>query len=119
MHLDAYRDLCLGLPHVTEDQPFGPDVLVFRIGGKIFALLGLDRYPPTVTLKCDPERAVEMRALYADVQPGYHMNKQHWNTVGLQGDVPATVLRDLTRHACAVVRAGLPKGVRAALDADD
>ncbi len=113
MHLDAFRDHALALPGVTEDQPFGPDTLVFRIGGKIFALLALDA--ATVNLKCDPEHAVELREGYADVQPGYHMNKRHWNTVGLQGDVPAAEVRAMASASYGLVRATLTKTARATL----
>ena len=113
MHLDAFRDHALALPGATEDLPFGPDTLVFRVGGKIFALLALDA--ATVNLKCDPEAAVELRERYADVQPGYHMNKQHWNTVALQGDVPASEIRAMTAAAYGLVRAGLTRAAQAAL----
>lgn len=73
MHLDALRDLCLSQPGATESLPFGPDALVFKVGGKMFALTNLERMPPAATLKCDPERAVELRERYADVAPGWHM----------------------------------------------
>ena len=115
MHLDAFRDHVLALPGVTEDQPFGPDTLVFRIGPKIFALLALDG--DTVNLKCDPEVAIAFRERYADVVPGYHMNKTHWNTVGLQGDVPAAEIRTMAEASYALVRASLPRAVRDALPA--
>ena len=74
MHLDAFRDHALALPGTTEDQPFGPDTLVFRVGPKIFALLALDG--DTVNLTCDPEQAVELRERYADVVPGYHVRRR-------------------------------------------
>ena len=115
MHLDDLRTYCLAKPGATEDLPFGPDTLVFRVSGKMFALTGLDPLPPTVNLKCDPERAVELRERYADVAPGYHMSKRHWNTVGLQGDVPTDVVRELVDHSYALVVSGLPKAARAAL----
>ncbi len=115
MHLDAFRDHALALPGVTEDQPFGPDFLVFRVGPKIFALLALD--DDRVNLKCDPEEAVELRERYADVVPGYHMNKTHWNTVGLQGDVPAAEIRAMAEASYGLVRATLTKADRAALPA--
>ena len=115
MHLDALRDHCLARPGATEDLPFGPDTLVFKVGGKMFALAGLERMPPSVNLKCDPERAVELREAYADVAPGWHMNKTHWNTVGLRGDVPDEVVRELVDHSYALVVASLPARVRAGL----
>ena len=112
MHLDAFRDLCLAFPGAIEDQPFGPDVLVFKVQGKMFALTNLERLPPAVTLKGDPERAVELRERYAGIQPGHHMNKRHWNTVALQGDVPGDLLRQLVADAYARVVSGLPKRLR-------
>ena len=112
MHLDVLRRHCLAKPGATEDLPFGPDTLVFRVAGKMFALADLDGLPPTVNLKCDPERAVALRERYADVRPGYHMDKRHWNTVGLQGDVPGDVVRDLVDHSYALVVAGLPRRLR-------
>ena len=117
MHLDDLRTYCLALPGAVETMPFGPDTLVFKVGGKMFALAGLEAVPPTVNLKCDPERAVELRERYADVAPGWHMNKVHWNTVGLRGDVPAGELRQLVDHSYALVVAGLPARVRAEIAA--
>ena len=73
MHLDAFRDHCLAQPGATEGLPFGPDTLVFKVGGKMFALINLERTSPAANLKCDPARAVELRERYADVAPGYHM----------------------------------------------
>ena len=113
MHLDDLRDLCLGLPGATEGQPFGPDALVFKVGGKMFALTNLERLPPAVNLKCDPERAVDLRERYAAVEPGWHMNKTHWNTVALQSDAPADALRQWVRDSYDLVVAGLPARVRA------
>lgn len=73
MHLDSLRTFCLAMPGASEDQPFGPDSLVFKVGGKVFAFMGLERMPPSVNLKCDPERAVQLRERYAAVEPGWHM----------------------------------------------
>ncbi len=117
MHLDAFRDHCLSLAGATEDQPFGPDTLVFKVAGKMFALIGLERMPPAANLKCDPERAVDLREEYEAVAPGWHMNKRHWNTVGLQGDVPSAVIRELVDHSYGLVVAGLPARVRAEIEA--
>ncbi|WP_412062548.1 MmcQ/YjbR family DNA-binding protein [Rubrivirga sp. IMCC45206] len=117
MHLDAFRDHCLALPGATEDLPFGPDTLVFKVGGKMFALMGLEKEPPFVNLKCDPERAVELRERYANVTPGWHMNKRHWNSVGLRGDVPGETICELADHSYALVVGSLPKAARAAVAA--
>ncbi len=115
MHLDTLRDLCLSMPGATEDQPFGPDSLVFKVGGKLFALTNLERVPPAVNLKCEPERAVELRERYRAVEPGWHMNKTHWNTVELQSDASARDLRQWVEDSYALVVAGLTHKARAAL----
>lgn len=112
MRLDTFRELCLGLPFATEDLPFGPDTLVFRVAGKIFALLSLDDVAPSANLKCDPEQALEWRERYDGVVPGYHMNKRHWNTVSLSSDVPDADLRQMVADAYALVVAALPKRQR-------
>ncbi|MGB3544269.1 MmcQ/YjbR family DNA-binding protein [Rubrivirga sp.] len=116
MHLDELRDHCLAKPGVTEGFPFDNDTLVFKVAGKMFALMSLERVPTTVNLKCDPERAVQLREEYADVEPGYHMSKVHWNTVGLQGDVPGRVVRELTDHSYDLVVSKLTKAARATLE---
>jgi predicted DNA-binding protein (MmcQ/YjbR family) len=94
---------------VTEGTPFGADVVVFKVGGKIFALASLDDIPPRVNLKCDPERALDLRDRYEEVQPGYHMNKKHWNTVELTGTIPDAELRGMIDHSYELVVAPLPK----------
>ena len=108
MHLDVFREHCLAKPGVTEGFPFDEDTLVFKVAGRMFALVDLAGLPPTANLKCDPERAIELRERFEDVRPGYHMNKRHWNTVGLQGDLPGDLLRELLDHSYALVVAGLP-----------
>lgn len=110
MTLEAFREHCRTKPGFGEDLPFGPETLVFRVAGKIFALMDVDVFS-SVNLKCDPERAVELRARYVGIEPGYHMNKQHWNTVKSTG-VPSTLLLELVDHSYDLVRASLPKKVR-------
>jgi len=117
MRLDTFRDLCLVQPFATEGQPFGPTVLVFKVGGKMFALLSLDAVEATANLKCDPEQAVDLRERYAGVAPGYHMNKQHWNTVTLASDVPDAEIRAMVEASYALVVASLPRAAREALAA--
>ncbi|MBL7940479.1 MAG: MmcQ/YjbR family DNA-binding protein [Flavobacteriales bacterium] len=111
MTLDIFRAHCLTKPGFSEDFPFGPDVLVFRVAGKIFALMDVDTFG-SVNLKCDPERAIDLRERYEGVQPGYHMNKQHWNTVSTDGSVPAKLLLELADHSYELIRASLPKKLR-------
>lgn len=111
MTLADFRTHCARFPGFTEDLPFGPDVLAFRVGGRIFALMDVDLFE-SVNLKCDPERAVELREQYPGITPGYHMNKQHWNTVRTDHSVPHTLLLELARHSYELVRASLPRKVR-------
>lgn len=112
---DALRRAALALPHATEDQPFGPHNVVFRVGGKIFALLALDAHPPSLNYKGDPDDLVDQRERYGCVSPGWHMNKRHWNTVVADGEVPADELRGWLAASHRLVYASLPKAARAAL----
>lgn len=80
MNIETFRNYCLSLPYTTESMPFGDGVLVFKVMGKMYALANIDLFQ-SINLKCDPEKAIELRAQYPEVKPGYHMNKQHWNTV--------------------------------------
>ena len=92
--------------------PFGPEVLVFWVGGKMFALAVPEELPQRVNLKCDPDRALDLRDQYEDIEPGYHMNKRHWNTLTLPGRMPTALVRELTDHSYALVVASLPRKVR-------
>lgn len=114
---DEFRDYLLSRQATTEEQPFGPEVLVYKVRGKMFATLGFDDKDETgrVNLKCDPERAVELRASHQAILPGYHMNKRHWNTLVLDGSLPPTLVRELVDHSWELVVAGLPKKLRAEL----
>ena len=112
MQNDTFRDYCLKKAGVAETTPFGPDNLVFKVGGKMFALLALDEVPPTCNLKCDPDFALELRDRYEEVQPGYHMNKKHWNTVEIAGGIPEAELRKMIDHSYELVLKGLPKAQR-------
>jgi len=114
MNIEAFRDYCLQKKGVEEGLPFGPDVLVFKVMNKMFALASLNKEPFTVNLKCDPERAQELRAEYPEVQPGYHMNKQHWNTITFEGSLDEAFLRELIDHSYDLIVASLPKKVRLA-----
>ena len=112
MNLEELRDYCLSLPHVTEDMPFGEDFLVFRIANRIFALMNLNRVPMSVSLKCDPERAIELREQYPDkIIAGYHLNKKHWNTVLLEG-LPPALIKEMIQHSYDQVLAKVPKKER-------
>lgn len=114
MTLQELREHCALKPGFSEDLPFGPEVLAFRVGGKIFALMDVDEFE-SVNLKCDPERAMELRERYSGITPGYHMNKQHWNTVLTDGSVPNRLVLELADHSYELVRASLPKKLRESL----
>lgn len=114
MTLEQFRAHCAKKQGFSEDFPFGPETLVFRVAGKIFALMDVDTFS-SVNLKCDPERAIELRERYEGIIPGYHMNKQHWNTVSANDDVPRKLLLELADHSYELVRASLPKKVREGL----
>ena len=109
MNAEDFRAHCLGKPAATEGTPFGPDNIVFKVRGKMFALLALDEVPTAVNLKCDPDRALELRDRYEQVRPGYHMNKKHWNTVVLDGAIPDKEVREMIDHSYELVAASLPK----------
>jgi predicted DNA-binding protein (MmcQ/YjbR family) len=108
---------CLSLTGVEETTPFGPEVIVYKVGGKMFALAIPDELPHRVNLKCDPERALELRDRYEDILPGYHMNKRHWNTLILGQRLPAKLVRELIEHSYQLVVASLPKKIREGLKA--
>ena len=114
MTLEELQHYCAKKPGVDWDTPFGPDVLVFRVAGKAFALASIGVFD-SVNLKCDPERAIELRERYEGIVPGYHMNKKHWNTVDVTGSVPPKLLLELVDHSYDLVRASLPKKVREGL----
>ena len=115
MDLAQFREYCLSKPRATEGAPFGPDVLVFKVGGKMFALAALDGMPTTANLKCDPDWALDLRDRYEQVRPGYHMNKKHWNTVEIEGTIPKAELRKMIDHSYELVAASLPKARRVKL----
>ena len=109
MDLEQFREYCLSKACATESTPFGPDVLVFKVSGKMFALAALDELPIRVNLKCDPDLALELRDRYEQVTPGYHMNKKHWNTVEIESGIPDPELRKMIDHSFDLVAKGLPK----------
>jgi predicted DNA-binding protein (MmcQ/YjbR family) len=115
MNIEQFQEYCLAKKASSEDFPFGPDTLVMRVGGKLFALTGLDSDRFTVNLKCDPDRAVELREQYPEIQPGWHMNKKHWNTVDFEGSLDGSLLRDLIDHSYDLVAQSLKKSEREAL----
>lgn len=111
MDIEEVRSYCLSKPLATEDSAFGPDGLLFRVYGKIFAYLDLDR-PNLVVVKCDADRAVELRDRYAGVVPAWHWNKKYWNELLFDTDVPDEVIFSLIDHSLDEVLKKLPKKTR-------
>ena len=111
MNIEELRTICISMPKVTEEFPFDQDTLVFKVAGKMFALISLSN-PETVNLKCDPETAIELRERYNGVKPGYHMNKKHWNTVMMDGDYNDQLLKSWVLNSYHLVYNKLPKKLK-------
>src|SRR6478752_3216598 len=112
MNLEDYYNYCQSKKGVTEHFPFDEDTLVFKVGGKMFALSSLcewEKGQPSGNLKCDPERSQLLRAEYESIQPGYHMSKIHWNTIDINKDAPDKLIRELIDHSYDLVFKGLTK----------
>lgn len=116
MNIEEFRQFCLALGPVEETFPFDEVTLVFKIGGKMFALTGLDSPEFAVNLKCDPEKSAELREKYEEVQPGFHMNKLHWNTVNFEGSLSDDFLKDLIRHSYDLIVSKLPRKILAEIN---
>ncbi|MFL6139397.1 MAG: MmcQ/YjbR family DNA-binding protein [Frankiaceae bacterium] len=114
MTVDELRAVLLAFPEAVEEQPFGPGVLVYKVAGKVFGIMPEDPADgaPEVTLKCDPDWAIELRAEHAAVRPGYHVNKRHWNTVTMDGSVAHEDVLDVLDHSYERVVASLPRAER-------
>ena len=115
MNAAELRRWCLAQPGAVEEFPFTPEHSVFKVAGKMFALSALDRTPLEVSVKCEPELALQLRETYAAIRPGYHLNKTHWNTVTLDGSLPDRLVRDLVEDSYDLVVSGLPKRTRTQL----
>ena len=115
MTAQALQGCCLAQPGATEDFPFGPNTSVFKVAGKMFALSALRARPLKVSLKCEPELAQALRLSYPVIQPGYHLNKRHWNTVELDGSLPDEMVRGMVEDSYDLVVAGLPRRTQAEL----
>lgn len=114
MNIEEIRDYCVAKSHTTEETPFGPDTLVYKLHGKVFLLLGLDQIDAlSFNVKCDPEYAVALRDEFEDtVFPGYHMNKKHWNTVFCNRQLSDERILALIDHSYTLVLQSLPKRLR-------
>ena len=113
------RERCLAFPGSAETFPFGPETSVFKVAGKMFALSQLAEHPLRVSLKCDPPLAEQLRATYPAVIPGYHLNKQHWNTVIIDGSIPDSAVGDMIEDSYDLVVSKLPASDRRAMDLRD
>ncbi len=112
MNLEFISEYCLSKKGAVEDFPFDEDTLVFKVGGKMFALIPLEKIPLQINLKCDPEKAMELREQFEDVQPGWHMSKTYWNTILLDGNIRWNDLKDWIDHSYDEVVKGLKKSER-------
>jgi predicted DNA-binding protein (MmcQ/YjbR family) len=109
MELGSLRKMLLNKKATTEELPFGPDVLVFKVMGKMFALIGWQKTPLTISLKCEPNHAMALRAMFPSVKPGYHLNKEHWNTVTLDNSLAEDEIIEMINHSYEQVVKGLRK----------
>lgn len=111
MNIESVRDYCLSLPSATEDFPFDETTLAFRVMGKIFAMVDLEKTEWFV-LKCNPDYAIELRDAHPDITPAWHMNKKHWNQINLYGVLPDELIQQLIRHSYDEVVKKLPRKMR-------
>lgn len=120
MNIEEFRQYCLSKKGVTEAFPFDLETLVFKVMGKMFALTALEKWEAgdqSINLKCDPERSVELRAQYESIYPGFHMNKNHWNTVNVNsGELSKSLILELIDHSYDMVVKGMTKKMREALN---
>ena len=109
MNIETLREYCISKPGVEETFPFGADTLVYKVNGKIFLITGLGEERLTFNVKCDPDLAIELREQYSCVQPGYHMNKKHWNTIIADGSVSSKLLKEWIDQSFNLVRKKVAK----------
>ncbi len=113
--LEAVRQALLKLPGARQDQPFGPEVLVYKVGMKMFAILAWEKSPLEVSLKCAPDNALFLREHFPAVRPGYHLNKKHWNTVTLDGSITDSDIEKMILESYELVYGSLSKIAKAAI----
>lgn len=119
MNIQQLYEFCLSKKGTTEHFPFDEDTLVFKVGGKMFCLASLKEFEagnPAINLKCDPERALELRAVYQAIRPGFHMSKTHWNTVEMGQDVPDKMICELINHSYDLVFKSLTKKMQSEVE---
>lgn len=115
MNIESFRTYCLAKKGVTEEFPFDANTLVFKVMGKMFALADVDLFE-SINLKCDPERSIELREQFPGIEPGFHMNKNHWNTVSMNGSVPDTLTIELIDHSYDLVVSKLSRSLKTELE---
>jgi predicted DNA-binding protein (MmcQ/YjbR family) len=111
----ALHEFCLSFAGAYEDFPFGDDVSVYKVMGKMFALIPHDADPTSISLKCDPKEALMLRQMYKSITPGYHLNKEHWNTILVESDIPDELIYDMIEDSYQLVVKKLTKKQRAEL----
>lgn len=116
MNVEELRDYCLSLKGTTDEFPFDDVTMVLKVQGKMFALIPLDNPETQISLKCDPERAIQLREEYEAITPAWHFNKKHWNTVKIEPSISKSLLCELINHSYELVVAGLPRKLREELE---
>ncbi len=116
MNIEELRNYCLSLQGTEETFPFDDVTMVMKVGGKLFAIIPLDEINTCISLKCDPEKAIELREKYNCVQPGYHLNKNHWNTVYISSEITSEQVLEWINHSYSLIVASLPKKMRETLE---
>jgi predicted DNA-binding protein (MmcQ/YjbR family) len=116
MNLSFIQDYCLAKKGAEETFPFGPDTLVYKVMGKAFLLTGINGFVERINVKCDPEKAIELRELYESIQPGYHMNKKHWNTIIIDGSLTLTIIKQCIDDSYDLIVKALNKKDREILE---
>ena len=117
MNIEQWREYLLSFPASVEEMPFGPEVLVYKVAGKLFALLSWQDEPMSINLKCEPNLALQLRDTYPQVTAGYHMNKKHWNTVVMDGGLEDAHLKEWVQASFDLIYNSLPKATQAQLRA--
>ncbi len=118
LNVETIREYCIQKPFTTEEFPFDDVTLIFKVGGKMFAMIPLDEPRLVISLKCSPERSVELREKYDSIQPAYHMNKRHWNMIFIDGSVPKELIIELIDHSYDLVFNKLPRKKQSELKND-
>ncbi|MFM2047528.1 MAG: hypothetical protein RI955_74 [Bacteroidota bacterium] len=113
MNVETIRDYCLAKPNTTEGMPFGVGVLVFKVNNKMYCLMALDEQPTTINVKCDPDKAIELREEHSAIIPGYHMNKKYWNTMMIDGSLSTKLIKEcIDLSYDLVVKKSTPKAAK-------